>query len=562
MRLVCGIDLGTTNSVISIHSEDSPPRVISIDNSPTVPSIVAEADIGVLVGKAARQQLMLDPNSGVRSIKRHMADPGYSLKFKGTDSSPTQISSLILAYLKTRAEEAIGQPLRDAVITVPAYFKDHERIATKEAGELAGFNVLRIINEPTAASLAYKDQTGLSDTDENILVYDLGGGTFDVSVIRCSKNHREVLASTGNAHLGGDDFDELITEELVSLVRSKSKTDPESDIRCMSTLRFLAEDIKIALSSDVSYAIDMVLPHKDGGIPLRSAFTRTRFEELIEDLIDSTIERTRSVIVAANLEGDSISKVLLVGGSTRIPLVAEKLSKLHSWEISRAIDPDISVSLGAAIQAAISEGMQLSTFVIDVAPHSLGIAAYGELDDGPIEESDMPKTFVPLIRRNTPLPSRFSRVFYKGALDQKQAIVQILQGDSKFSFENSQLGKLVCNFDSEDEKVIVTFAYTVDGTVKVEVAEESDKMIGSQSFSLNNRAAELECAGERQNGPNSVQSTGNFLSQKVRRMLNTKDSIEISSLVARYEELLGQDDKYLDEIEDKLHDWLDSVSPS
>jgi len=563
MAEVFGIDLGTTNSVIARFSEKEGAIVIPVDNGKTMPSIVARNAGQWLAGKAARQHLMLNPSEGVSSIKRKMGLPNYRVQFGNEEYSPTQISAQILTHLKVGAEEALGCEVRDVVITVPAYFKEPERQATIEAGRLAGLNVLRIINEPTAAALVQTgDPSDEGDAVETLLVYDLGGGTFDVSIVRSSARMKEVIASSGDSHLGGDDFDSLIVEHLVAHIRENEGTDPTNDVRSMAFLRFLAEEIKISLSSSVQFSVDVIVPFENRSFQLKMIIRREEFEELIEDLIESTIEKTKALIEETKLSNEEIHKLLLVGGSTRIPLVVERLKSEFNLNPCRRIDPDLSVALGAALQAGVSVGKEYRSVVVDVAPHSLGVAAMGPLDLDLPADGEMPRTFVPLIDRNTPLPARFSETFYKLSPGQEGVIIHVLQGESPLTYENTLLGEFKAKVrDFSDTRVVVTFEYTVDGTVIIEVGTGKDlKSITRHSLSV---AGSAQTAVQFVEMVNDVQENSNgasnFLSRKVRSKLKETEDEKISDIVCRYEGLLGEQSEELDELEDMLHDWLEAV---
>jgi len=505
----------------------------------------------------------LNPSEGVSSIKRKMGLPNYRVLFGKEEYSPTQISAQILAHLKAGAEGALGCEVRDVVITVPAYFKEPERQATIEAGRLAGLNVLRIINEPTAAALV---QTGEATDEEGavetLLVYDLGGGTFDVSIVRSSARMKEVIASSGDSHLGGDDFDSLIVGHLTAHMRESDGIDPTGDVRSMAYLRFLAEEIKISLSSSVQFSVDVIVPLENSSFQLKMVITRKEFEDLIEDLIESTIEKTRALLEEAKLSSEEVHKLLLVGGSTRIPLVVERLKSEFNLHPCRSIDPDLAVALGAAVQAGVAVGKEYRSVVVDVAPHSLGVAAMGSLDLELPSDGEMPRTFAALIDRNTPLPARFSETFYKLSPGQEEVIIHVLQGESPLTYENTLLGEFKAKIkDFSDTRVVITFEYTVDGTVIIEVGTGKDlKAVTRHSLSVagsaNTPVHFVEVVNEVQENSSG---TSNFLSRKVRAKLEETGDRQILEVVCRYEGLLGGQSEELDELEDMLHDWLEAV---
>jgi molecular chaperone DnaK len=568
MAEVFGIDLGTTNSVIARYSETDGAVVIGIDNGETVPSIVARAGNKWIVGKTARQHLMLHPFEGVSSIKRKMGLADYRVHLNGQDYSATEISSQILIYLKSAAEVATGYEVKDVVITVPAYFREPERQATIEAGKLAGLNVLRIINEPTAAALV---ETGLLQVDEvkdtpsleTFLVYDLGGGTFDVSIVESSPGMKEVIASSGDSLLGGDDFDALLVNHLVAYTQEHERIDATSDVRSMAFLRFLAEEVKISLSSEVQFVVDVIVPFENTSFSLKTTVTREEFEGMIKQLVESTIEKTANLLQEAQLTSENIDRLLLVGGSTRIPLVTHLLKKEFNFTPCSKVDPDLSVGLGAAVQAGVAVGKEYRNIVVDVAPHSLGIAVMGELDfELPLKDG-MPRSFSPLINRNTRLPARFSETFYKMFPGQKTVAIHILQGESSLTYENTLLGKFEANVGDDDgePRLVVTFEYTIDGTVIIQVSTGKDlNTITRHSLSVGGSA---QGASDFVEIPDAVRlnlgSASNFLSRKVRTKLQQIKNEKIIQMIQQYEALLGKESDELDKIEDVLHDWLDEV---
>lgn len=466
MSKTVGIDLGTTNSLVAIV-EQGRPRVLARGDERLIPSVVGLTEDGqISVGQAALNQYILAPERTVRSIKRQMgSDARVNLGERAY--TPEEISAFILRHLKTLAEEALGEKVERAVITVPAFFNDAQRQATKRAGELAGLEVLRIINEPTAAALAY----GLEkQSDQYLLVYDLGGGTFDVSVIEQQGEVLEVRASHGNVHLGGDDFDERLLQHLIAHLSNEHRYDFKADRRALARLTRAAERAKVALS-DAPYAraAEEFLARYDGQIAhLDCELSRAEFEQMIDDLLRSTLDSINTALKDAQLDATKINRVLLVGGSTRIPRVAELIREHLFLEPAQEINPDEAVALGAAVQAALITGEEVNAMLIDVTPHSLGIAVatmmFGEL---------VPGHFAPIIRRNTTIPTTKAEAFHTLTPFQDTVEIEIFQGESQVAAENTRLGKFLFKDippapdPDELREVIVEFSYNLNGIVEV-----------------------------------------------------------------------------------------------
>ncbi|MCI0387350.1 MAG: Hsp70 family protein [Acidobacteria bacterium] len=466
MNRTVGIDLGTTNSLVAIV-EDGRPRVLERGDERLVPSVVGLSDDGrIIVGQTALNQFVLAPERTVRSIKRKMGtDERVALGDR--ECSPEEISAFILRHLKTMAEEVLGEAVGRAVITVPAYFNDAQRNATKRAGELAGLEVLRIINEPTAAALAYGIER---QTDQFLMVYDLGGGTFDVSVIEQQGDVLEVRASHGNVQLGGDDFDERVLQHLIAHLSSEHRYDFKSDRRAMARLVRAAERAKIALS-DAPYAraSEEFLARYDGQIAhLNTEVGRHDLEQMIDDLLKSTLDSIDCALADARLKGEQINRALLVGGSTRIPRVSELIREHIGLDPSMEINPDEAVALGAAVQAAIINGEEVGAMLIDVAPHSLGIAV-AQLIFGNV----VPGGFSPVIRRNTTIPTTKAERFHTITPQQDTVEVEVYQGESPVAAENTLLGKFMFTGippapnPNDLRELIVEFNYNLDGIVEV-----------------------------------------------------------------------------------------------
>ncbi len=466
MSRTAGIDLGTTNSLVAIV-EDGRPRVLARGDERLVPSVVSLSDDGrIIVGQTALNQFVLAPERTVRSIKRKMG-ADERVRLDDREYSPEEISAFILRHLKTMAEEVLGEAVDRAVITVPAYFNDAQRNATKRAGELAGLEVLRIINEPTAAALAYGIEQQIN---QFLMVYDLGGGTFDVSVIEQQGDILEVRASHGNVHLGGDDFDERVLQHLLAHLSAEHRYDFKTDRRAMARLVRAAEKAKVALS-DAPYAraAEEFLARYDGQIAhLNTEIGRDELEQMIDDLLKSTLDSIDRALGDAQLKGEQINRVLLVGGSTRIPRVAELIRQHIGLEPSMELNPDEAVALGAAVQAAIINGEEVGAMLIDVTPHSLGIAV-AQFIFGNI----VPGGFSPLIRRNTTIPTTKAERFHTLSPHQDTVEVEVYQGESPVAAENNLLGKFMLTGippapnPNDQREVIVEFSYNLNGIVEV-----------------------------------------------------------------------------------------------
>ncbi|MDQ3684835.1 MAG: Hsp70 family protein [Acidobacteriota bacterium] len=466
MSRIVGIDLGTTNSLIAVV-ENGRPRVLARGDERLIPSVVGLSDDArVVVGQAALNQYVLAPERTVRSIKRRMGTDDQ-ITMGDRAYAPEEISAFILRHLKQMAEEVLGEPVGRAVITVPAYFDDAQRQATKRAGELAGLEVTRIINEPTAAALAY----GIERQDNQyLLVYDLGGGTFDVSVIEQQDDIMEVRASHGNVHLGGDDFDERVLQHLLAHLSSEHPFDFKEDRRAMARLTRAAERAKVALS-DAPYArvAEEFLARYDGQIAhLETDVGRDELEQMIADLLDSTLVSINRALEDAGLQPEQINRVLLVGGSTRIPRVWDLIREHIGLEPAIEVNPDEAVALGAAVQAAIINGEEVGAMLIDVAPHSLGI----EVAEFMFYDV-VPGHFRPIIRRNTTIPTTKAERFYTISPGQDTVEIKVFQGESPLCTENTALGqfKLTEIPPSDDpeknREVIVEFSYDLNGIVEV-----------------------------------------------------------------------------------------------
>ncbi len=427
MAKVIGIDLGTTNSCVAVMEGGETVVIPNAEGNRTTPSIVAFGKDGErIVGDAAKRQAITNPDKTIISIKRHMGSD-YKVRIDEASYTPQQISAMILQKLKADAEAYLGEKITQAVITVPAYFSDSQRQATKDAGKIAGLDVLRIVNEPTAAALAY----GLDKEGEHtILVYDLGGGTFDVSILELGDGVFEVKATSGNNHLGGDDFDERIMNYLVDTFKKDTGINLKNDKMAMQRLKDAAEKAKKELSATLTTTISLPFISADASGPkhLEVNLTRAKFEELTLDLVESTLGPTRQALSDAGLSASEINRVILVGGSTRIPAVQEAIKKLIGKEPSKGVNPDEVVAVGAAIQAGVLTGEVKDVVLLDMTPLSLGIETMGGV-------------FTRLIDRNTTIPTSKSQVFSTAADNQTSVEIHVLQGEREMARDNKTLGR-------------------------------------------------------------------------------------------------------------------------
>lgn len=530
MSKVIGIDLGTTNSCVAVMEGGEAVVIPNAEGKRTTPSIVAFTKDGErLVGETAKRQAVTNPGNTVMSIKRHMGTD-YKVTLNGKKYTPQDISAFILQKLKADAESYLGETVTDAVITVPAYFSDSQRQATKDAGKIAGLNVLRIINEPTAASLSYGIDK--EDTMQTIMVFDLGGGTFDVSILEIGDGVFEVKATNGNNHLGGDDFDELIMNYLANEFKKETGVDLRNDKMALQRLKEAAENAKIELSSTMSTNINLpfITATQDGPKHLNMDLSRSKFNELTSVLVDKTVEPTKKALADAKLTQDGIDKVILVGGSTRTPAVQEAVKRIINKEPHKGVNPDECVALGAAIQGGVLTGeFGKDILLVDVTPLSLGIETLGSV-------------FTKLIDRNTRIPSKKSQVFSTAADNQTAVDIHVLQGERQMAGDNISLGRFQLTGIPPAQRGIpqieVTFDIDANGIVNVSAKDMGTNKIQKITISASTNLNEAEIEKK-------VKEAEKFAEEDKKK----KEEIETKN---NADNMLYQTDKSLKELGDKV----------
>ena len=530
MSKIIGIDLGTTNSAVAVLEGGQPKVITNPNGGRTTPSAVSFKNGEVQVGDTAKRQAITNPDT-ILSIKSHMGDANYKVTVDGKDYTPQEISAMILQYIKKYAEDYLGETVDKAVITVPAYFNDAQRQATKDAGKIAGLEVERIINEPTAAALAY----GLDklENDEKVLVYDLGGGTFDVSILELGDGVFEVLSTNGDTHLGGDDFDEKVIDWLAENFKNEHGVDLKADKLALQRLKDAAETAKKTLSSANEAQIDLpfITATNEGPLHIQTTLTRAQFNQLTADLVKRAEEPVRNALKDAGLTMNDIDKVILNGGSTRIPAVQESVRALTGKEPDHSINPDEAVALGAAVQGGVITGDVKDVVLLDVTPLSLGIETMGGV-------------FTKLIDRNTTIPTSKSQVFSTAADNQPAVDIHVLQGERSMAADNKTLGRFQ----------LTDIPAAPRGVPQIEVKFDIDRN-GIVSVS----AKDL---GTNKEQKITIQSSGSLSDEEIERMMNDAKANEEADKKRKEEvdlrndvdQLIFQSEKTLEEVGDKLPD--------
>ncbi|PWI57175.1 molecular chaperone DnaK [Sulfoacidibacillus thermotolerans] len=531
MAKVIGIDLGTTNSCVAVMEGGEAVVIPNAEGNRTTPSIVGFAKNGErLVGDVAKRQAVTNPDRTVISIKRHMGTD-YKVSIDGKQYTPPEISAMILQKLKADAEAYLGEKVTQAVITVPAYFNDSQRQATKDAGKIAGLEVLRIVNEPTAAALAYGlDKEG----DHTILVFDLGGGTFDVSILELGDGVFEVKATSGNNHLGGDDFDEKIIQYLADEFKKEHGIDLRNDRMALQRLKDAAEKAKKELSGVLSTSISLPFISADASGPkhLEMNLTRAKFDELTRDLVEATLGPTKQALADAGLTVNDIDKVILVGGSTRIPAVVDAIRQLTGKEPSKGVNPDEVVALGAAIQAGVLTGDVTGVVLLDVTPLSLGIETLGGV-------------MTRLIERNTTIPTSKKQVFSTAADNQTSVEIHVLQGEREFARDNKTLGRFT----------LTDLPPAPRGVPQIEVAFDID------ANGIVNVSAKDLGTGKSQHI--TITSSGGLSKEEVERMVKEAELNAEADRKRREEtELRNQADNLIYQTEKTIKDLGEKADPA
>jgi len=529
MSKVIGIDLGTTNSCVAVMEGGEPVVIPNAEGARTTPSVVSfQASGERLVGQVAKRQAITNPDKTIISIKRHMGT-NHKVNIDGKEYTPQEISAMVLMKIKADAEAYLGETVTQAVITVPAYFNDSQRQATKDAGKIAGLEVLRIINEPTAASLAY----GLDKQDEShkIFVYDLGGGTFDVSILELGDGVFEVKSTNGNTKLGGDDFDQRVMDYIADTFKRENGIDLRNDKMALQRLKEAAEKAKIELSSSLQTNINLPFITADATGPkhIDMNLTRAKFNELTHDLVEATIEPMRKALSDAGLSMNEVDKVILVGGSTRIPAVQDAVKNFTGKEPSKGVNPDECVAVGAAIQAGVLTGEVKDVLLLDVTPLTLGIETMGGIATS-------------LIQRNTTIPTRKSQVFSTAADGQTSVEINIVQGERQMAADNKSLGRFTLSGIAPAPRGIpqieVTFDIDANGIVNVSAKDKGTGKEANITITASTNLSDDEI-------DKAVKEAEKFAEEDKKR----KEAIEVKN---NADQIVYQSEKTLKELGDKV----------
>ena len=529
MSKIIGIDLGTTNSCVAVMEGGDPTVIHNIEGNRTTPSIVAFTIEGErLVGETAKRQAVTNPDRTISSIKREMGTD-YKISIDGKDYTPEEISAMILQKLKADAESYLGETVEDAVITVPAYFTDAQRQATKDAGRIAGLNVKRIINEPTAAALAYGMDK--EEGQHKIMVYDLGGGTFDVSILEVGDGVFEVMATRGNNRLGGDDFDNKLVDYIADEFQKENGVDLKSDKMSLQRLKEAAEKAKKELSSTMTTNINLpfITATQNGPLHLNMDITRAKFNELTSDLVEKTIAPVKDCIKDAGIEVSDLDKILLVGGSTRIPAVQDEVKKLTGRDPQKDINPDECVAIGAAIQGGVLTGEVKDLLLLDVTPLSLGLETLGGVT-------------TKLIERNTTIPAKKSQVFTTASDSQTSVDIHVLQGEREFAKDNTTLGRFqltgIAPAPRGIPQIEVTFDIDANGIVNVSAKDMATGKQQSITITASNKMSEDEIKAK-------VKEAEKYAAEdeKAKQNIETKNNAD---------QMVYQTEKSINDLGDKL----------